>query len=119
MEEKDKKQTPEPGESTPSSTVPVDFETRPQLESVIEKLRQSPAVEPHPDFTLQVMARIADTQSEMADAASATRQMKARATSLMRYLTETPSVSDIALCFLLAGFFYFLLGVIFFLGLQT
>ena len=119
MEEKDKKQTPDSGESKPPSTVPVDFETQPQLERAIEHLRQSAAIEPQPDFTLQVMAGIADTQSEMADAASAARQMKARATSLMRYLTETPSVSDIALCFLLAGFFYFLLGVIFFLGLQT
>ena len=119
MKEKDQKQAPSSGESKPPSTAPDDFETQPQLERVIEQLRTSEAVEPHPDFTLRVMAGIADTQSEMADAATAARQMKTRATSLMRYLTETPSVSDIALCFLLAGFFYFLLGVIFFLGLQT
>jgi hypothetical protein len=119
MEDNDKKQPAGPDESKPLSMAPDDFETQPQLTPVIEQLRKSRAVEPGPDLTLRVMADIAETQSEMADAASAARQMKARATSLMRYLTEAPSVSDIALCFLLAGFFYFLLGVIFFLGLQT
>lgn len=110
MEENEKKQPSEP---------PPDFETRPELAPMIAQLRAEQTVEPGPDFTRRVMTEISAVQSEMTAAADANRQMKKRAASLMRYLTDTPSVADIGLCFLLAGFFYFLLAAIFFLGLQN
>ena len=113
MEENDKGQTTGPIEAPP------DFETRPELAPVIDRMRGEPTQEPAPEFTRRVMASISAVQSEMDEAATAARQMKQRAASLMRYLTDTPAVSDIALCFLLSGFFYFLLGVIFFLGLLS
>jgi hypothetical protein len=114
--------------SRPKSTVaiddaepaeaPEDFESRPELAAVIERLRAEPAAQPQADFTRRVMTTAADLQAEMTEAAAAAERMRERAASFVRYLTETPSASDIALCFLLAAFFYLLLGVIFFFGLQ-
>ena len=119
MEKDDKYPITDPAAADDMSELPEDFETRPEFSPLIDRLRTEEAAEPGPDFTLRVMAGIDEVQSELAEAATAVKQIKQRTASLMRYLTDTPSVRDIALCFLLAGFFYFLLGVIFFLGLQN
>ncbi len=119
MEEKNSRQPSDPLDAQDLSEAPSDFEDQPELAPVIEQLRAEESTEPQSDFTLRVMAGISEVQSETAEAAATVQRFRERSASLMRYLTETPSVSDIALCFLLAGFFYFLLGVIFFFGLQT
>jgi len=119
MEEENKRQKPGPVDGAGQPEAADDFEAQPQLSALIEQMRAEQAVEPAPNFTLRVMAGITDVQEEMTEAADSAQQMRMRAASLMRYLTDTPSVSDIALCFMLAGFFYFLLGVIFFFGLKS
>ncbi|KPJ76750.1 MAG: hypothetical protein AMJ54_10445 [Deltaproteobacteria bacterium SG8_13] len=119
MDENDSRQRHPPAEAEEPADALPNFEAQQAFGRVIEQLRAEPAAEPAADFTLRVMAGISEVQSEMTDAATAARQLKKRTASLLRYLTETPSLSDIALCFLLAGFFYFLLGVIFFLGIQN
>ena len=119
MEKNDKPQTPVAADTESSPEPPTDFETRPEFLPIIDRLRAEQTVAPPTDFTPRVMAGIYEVQTEMTAAASSAWQMKKRAASAMRYLTETPTGADIALCFLLAGFFYFLLGVIFFFGLQT
>ena len=119
MEESDKRKPQGTVETEKTPEAPPEFEKQQRFAAVIEKLRGSQPVEPGQGFTARVMASIAEVQSEMTAAASDTKQMKKRAASLLRYLTAAPSMADIALCFLLAGFFYFLLGAILFLGIQN
>ena len=119
MENNNKPQAPADIDASGQTEAPADFEAREELAALIAQMRAEPAANPGPDFSLQVMARISNVQTEMTEAVAATRQLRQRAASLMRYLTETPTVADIALCFLLAGFFYFLIGIILFIGLQT
>jgi hypothetical protein len=119
MEKNNRPKSNEAIDAIKPSEAPEDFESRPELAALIEQLRAEPAAQPQADFTRRVMEFVSEVQAEMTGAAAAAERMRKRAASLMRYLTDTPSVADIALCFLLAGFFYLLVAVIFFFGLQN
>jgi hypothetical protein len=109
MNPKDQHKT---GEDAP----PQDFENRAEFKTLIETLESSPALEPSHDFTARVMAEI--------DRRKAPAQIRPRfplgerVQQILSRLTETASSKDIALCFILAGFFYLVLGFVLYFGLQ-
>lgn len=119
MDKENEKRGSEPVSASPLSEVPDDFENNPAFVPIIEQMRAEKAVEPHPAFTRRVMTVVAEMQAAKAGSTAFWRQVRRRAAATVAYLTDTPSAADIALCFLLAGFFYFMLGIILFFGLQS
>jgi hypothetical protein len=97
---------------------PQDFESRPEFEKIIDTLRATPPIEPDPGFNARLMAAAGRQQAP----AARRRAGNAAFSSLQRILanlTQTASAKEIALCFLLSGFFYFVLGVVLYSGLKT
>lgn len=119
MDEENAKRLSEPVGGEQPSEVADDFESDPAFAPIIERMRAETAAEPHPGFTQQVMAVIAEMQTAKTGSTAFWQQVRRRIAATVAYLTDTPSAADIALCFLLAGFFYFMLGIIFFFGLKS
>lgn len=97
---------------------PDAFETFEEFAPIIALAKASESVAPHPGFTQRVMSKIAPATEEHAQSR---RYYPRRRTTgiLFKNLTQTASGADIALCFFLAGFFYLILGIVFFVGLKS
>jgi hypothetical protein len=98
--------------------VPDAFETFEELAPIIALAKASASAEPPPGFTRRVMSEISPATEEHAQ--SRRYYPRRRATGLLfKNLTQAASGTDIALCFFLAGFFYLILGIVFFVGLKS
>jgi|GEM_PF-1120308 len=97
---------------------PVTFETFEEFAPVIALVKASKSVEPNPGFTQRVMSKIAPVTEKRA---RSRRCYPRRHTTgiLFNNLTQAASGADIALCFFLAGFFYLILGFVFWVGLKS
>jgi len=98
---------------------PDAFESFEQFAPIIALAKASQPIEPHPDFTQHVMSKIAPATEEHAQSKHRYHPRRRTAGILFKNLTQAASGSDIALCFFLAGFFYLILGIVFFVGLKS
>jgi hypothetical protein len=106
-----------PDDSVPevSPPAPEDFETRPEFAAVIAAVRACEPELPPEGFTAGVMAALAGERRRKQPGRLESvwrRQLVPR----LRSLTDTASSREIAGCFLLAAFFYFVLGGVLLFG---
>ena len=97
---------------------PEDFETFDEFQPIIALAKTSMPAEPPEGFTQQVMSRIAAPEKTGGPHTAGILNRR-RLKAAFNNLTETESGAEIALCYLLAGFFYFVLAVVFLIGLKT
>lgn len=89
------------------SAFPADFEADAAHAKLINLLRSAAPTDPPPDFTRLVMSRIGSVAGE-----------KRRFNLWLRDLIRPATSKEVAICFLLAGFFYLSLATMLYLGLQ-
>jgi hypothetical protein len=97
---------------------PDAFESFEEFAPIIALAKASESFEPQPGFTRRVMSKIAPTAEKHAPSRGHYRRRRTTGI-LFKNLTQAASGSDIALCFFLAGFFYLILGIVFYVGLKS
>lgn len=99
----------------PGREPPEDFESRQGIKQIILLARTSAPVDVPRDFTEKVMHRVdARNQPVLKD-----RFLQALSKINVRRWTEVADATECALCFFLAGFFYFVLGIVLIMGLKA
>ena len=97
---------------------PEDFENQEKFKSIILQAQNSSSVPVPDDFTARVMDRIS-TDPQHKKLKIGDRLVHACKTVHPKDWTELADESECAWCFLLAGFFYFILGIVLLGGLKT
>jgi hypothetical protein len=99
----------------PDREPPENFESRHGFKRIIRLARTSSPVDVPRDFTEKVMHRVAArNQPGLND-----RFLQAFSKINVRRWTEVADATECALCFFLAGFFYFVLGIVLIMGLKA
>lgn len=89
-----------------------------EYKDIIGVIKETPPVHPSDDFTERVMGLIPVNQPRiwwrLKDAI-----LRPGSTPMFKTLTEAHSWAECSFCFLLAGFFYFVMGIVLILGFKT
>jgi hypothetical protein len=101
-----------------SGEPPENFEHLSEFKALIDTLQTTPGLEPEPGFTGRVMSAVYGQRRSVSKRRDG-YPVSARLQRVLAGLTQTASAKDIALCFLLAGFFYLVLGLVLYFGLKS
>ncbi|MGD2271786.1 MAG: hypothetical protein PVI06_15395, partial [Desulfobacterales bacterium] len=108
-----------PGRKTPlgqpTLPLPENFESQRQFQHIISLLQKSPPLDLPPDLTEKVMSRIAARKQR-----PIYEQIREAFNKInIRRWTEVSDRTECALCFFMAGFFYFVFAFVLLMGLKA
>ncbi len=99
----------------PESQLPDNFESQERFKPIIPLLKNASRLPVPPDFTVNVMDRLAASERP----SPVVRLLEGFRTINIRMWTDVADATECALCFYLAGFFYFILSIVIVSGLKA
>lgn len=85
-----------------------------EFSDIIETLKKAPRIKPPAGFVQAVMDRITPLQQPSAPVSP----LRYHWVRLRKTLKSVPSRTEVIICFLIAGFFYLVMGTVLFVGLR-
>jgi hypothetical protein len=95
--------------------VPDDFESQERFKHVIPLLKNAPPLPVAHNFTANVMDRLVAPKRRVPNV----RMLEGFGKISVRMWADVTDATECALCFYLAGFFYFILSMVFIIGLKA